>query len=166
RRRSWRNSKRIWLGGRRPSGWSGRKVVHGSSSSSAHRPCREKKQSPHVIFARLDVVRVATAVDNFGGPLLHDSVTGRAASNRSPGATARGRAEAGPQNAGSSCPFLQIPTNGPISALLAKRPSRTLRRFLIAPPGQITALADARHRGLGLRRRRAGPAAAPRRPRR
>ena len=28
-RRSWRNSKRSWRGGRRPSGWSGRNVAHG-----------------------------------------------------------------------------------------------------------------------------------------
>ena len=33
--RSWRNTKRSWLGGRSPSGWAGRKVAHGPLS--AHR---------------------------------------------------------------------------------------------------------------------------------
>ena len=40
RRRSWRNTKRSCCGGRRPSGWSGRKVGHGSSSSSAQSTLR------------------------------------------------------------------------------------------------------------------------------
>ncbi len=35
--RSWRNTNRIWLGGRRPSGWAGRKVGQGPVSDSAQR---------------------------------------------------------------------------------------------------------------------------------
>jgi hypothetical protein len=36
-RRSWRKTKRIWLGGRSPSGWAGRNVAQGPASETAHR---------------------------------------------------------------------------------------------------------------------------------
>ncbi len=50
RRRSCLNTKRICCGGRRPSGWSGRKVGHGSSRSSAQSMFLRKKQSSQLTF--------------------------------------------------------------------------------------------------------------------
>lgn len=51
RRRSWRNTNRSWLGGRRPSGWAGRNVAHGPLSDTAQSICARKKQSSQLAFA-------------------------------------------------------------------------------------------------------------------
>jgi hypothetical protein len=45
RRRSWRKTKRSWLGGRNPSGRSGRKVGQGPPDDTAHNWLTPKKQA-------------------------------------------------------------------------------------------------------------------------
>ena len=60
--------------------------------------------------------------------------------------------------------FPQIARNRLVFPLLAGRALRILRGFGARTPGKIPSLADARHRSLGLRRRRARAAAAARRP--
>jgi hypothetical protein len=49
-RRSWRKTKRSWLGGRSPSGWAGRKVAQGLLSVTAQRRFWWKKQFSQLTF--------------------------------------------------------------------------------------------------------------------
>ena len=89
-------------GGCRPSGVSGRKVVHGSSSSSAQRPWRAKKQSSHVIFCALLALRVAATADTLRDPFFTTPSQDGRDTSAARRASARAVAAPDPQNAGCS----------------------------------------------------------------
>ena len=126
RRRSCLNTKRICCGGRRPSGWFGRKVGHGSSSASAQRPFLRKKQSSQLTF--LTFLTATTP-----SPLVHRSVTSRALVKRAERGRSRGALPDFPHSAGFSTEF---PLGGHFHAcfaLVASHPPRSLGAYAERP---------------------------------
>ena len=127
RRRSWRKTKRICFGGRRPSGWLGRKVAHGSSTSSAHSRFCRKKQSSHDTLHDFrddpaDNVHLLLCSSRPGGAAVHQPVTpGRRGAKR-PGA---GRTTT---VAAKRCLFVPFPQTPPFHAVFTVGAGRRPRK--------------------------------------
>ena len=142
RRRSWRNTKRSWRGGRRPFGWFGRNVAHAWSSGarrgrSARRSSRRRSPSARS--------RACPPQSPLPSPDRHRTATAKR--------TRQGRSTRLPAK---RTDFSVDPANTRESDEKPVPATYRLRTLGVFP----RAMRDPRHRRLGLCRRRAGAAAA------